>query len=248
MAKFYRETGFNPFLDEAGVGSSMIRGGAGLVQITAWGLEDQKAWGPHDYDLYRMAREKNPSKEGVLAQVPSEIRVETIKKNIRTERDFIESPYNPLVSLWFGRVQAVDVSLKQLSDIGLDVAHFSAQDRAALVGAVYNGGISRVRCGVERLKLWNTSEKEAMPSDWASLRKLLYLDTSTLNAVGFSQTQIDRLKVGCGALSVQECSCLDQEDKARSKPSPLDGRDFKAAVMISYGNHMSGLLSCFESL
>jgi len=246
MGIIARETGFNnPFLDERNFDSDSIdRQGAGLLQMTKWNDAKEAEWGPNDYKKYAGYRSKAGTSPG-LRNVPQELRVETRKDQIRSAKDFLESPYNPVAALWYAQQDAVEHSIQGIRKTGIPFDSLSGSDRSSLIGAVYNGGAHRLRCAAERVRRLNGAEQQSrFPMDWPTLRVMLYLDSSLLQAAGADPKTVAALQGVCEGLAPAECRCLDQEEKGKSH-TPQQGNDRKAAIMTSYGDELPKFARCF---
>lgn len=255
-----RETGANPFLEERTSSRYYKKPGTGLLQMTAiHKVVDGKPvpWAFDDYEFYA---------ENYHELRPTDPRLpETVSyansKQIRTAEDFKGSAFNPYASVWFGAEQVEGKTVEQLRhrrfrDQGFDFdasADLGAENRAAILGTVYNAGCHRMRCAVLRAKVWNDdSRTEKMVSeDWVTLRSFIYMDGSKAGAAGVPSDLVSKLKNvcegitdPCSQVAGEICSCLDNE--STSRPSPLEGYAWRGAIAMSYGDHIKKIAACFN--
>lgn len=242
LAIFFRETEGDPFLDERvkdGYSLSNVvdekrsKGGAGLLQMTAQGFDD--------YERYMQFVKENPPP----ADVPPKVS-KRYKNQITTAEEFLETPYNPVLSLWFGQKEISANPSEALMKWGIELNSLGAVNRASILGAIYNGGYGPVRCALERAKIWNSNSERGNSnvSDWHTLRKFLILDGPIAKESGFSEDLINRLKHACDVVEAQNESS-DNKNKTSCKCLDSSLGFAKAEIVASYGDHMGKIINCF---
>jgi hypothetical protein len=256
-----RETGANPFLEEGTQSRFYKKPGTGLMQMTAiHKFMDGKPvlWAFDDYESYKEIYDELAPPD---TRLPSEVSYANARE-IRTSEEFVESAFNPYASLWYGNEKVEGQTVEYLKHArfrkdGFDfeqTARLGETNRAAVLGTVYNAGCHRLRCAVVRAKIWNEDPRtETMnPHDWTTLRSFLYLDSSKAREAGVPSDLVTKLKNACtgrsdpcSEVAGETCSCLDNESDNNRK-SALDGYAWRAAIAMSYGDHIKKISACFQ--
>ncbi len=242
LAIFMREGEGDPFLDEnvgdyfslnTEVNEKASKKGAGLIQMTARGFDDYRR-----YEDFVKSGAPRP------ADVPA-FASKRAKNQIKTEKDFLETPYNPALSLWFGKNEIIGPKESVLTKWGINLNALGSANRAAILGATYNTGCAPMRCAVERVKLWNkySGQSPLDINEWANMRKFLYMIEEEALAARFPPELVSKLKNVCEGVPEEDsceghsaCKCLD------------GGLGFgKASVVASYGDHMVKIVNCINN-
>jgi hypothetical protein len=255
-----RETGANPFLEEGTQSRYYLKPGTGLMQMTAIHKElDGKPvlWAFDDYISYKEIYASLKPKD---ARLPASVSYASAAE-LRTAEGFVASAFNPYASLWYGNEKIEGQTADQLRaprfrNAGFDfdqTARLGSENRAAVLGTVYNAGCHRMRCAVLRAKVWNDDARtERMDAhDWTTLRSFIYLDAKKAREAGVPSDLVTKLKNvcagqtdACSEVPGETCSCLDTED-SRGRASSLDGYAWRGAIAMSYGDHIEKIAACF---
>lgn len=261
LSLIIRETGGDPFLEENSTSRFYLKAGTGLIQMTAIHKHlDGKPveWAFDDFISYKeIYSEFLPDDTRLPASVSYQG-----KSQISTAEEFAGSAFNPFASIWYGNEKiegqvADQLRAPRFKNAGFDfdrTGQLGAENRAAILGTVYNAGCHRLRCAVRRAQIWNQdSRTEAMNShSWLTLRSFVYLDGAKARAAGVPSDLVRKLKNACAGqtdpcseVAGETCSCLDNESD-RNRSSPLEGYAWRGAIAMSYGDHIEKIASCFQ--